>query len=87
MNEKKHERFIRIVERRMDVLTNDFEKLGNCASKVSLTILKKRSCVLWRSWSGRLRCCVNALPERRALLFPWMPIHPSNRKFVQRQFR
>ena len=35
MNEKKHERFIRIVERRMDVLINDFEKLGNCASKVS----------------------------------------------------
>lgn len=30
MNEKKHERFIRIVERRMDVLINDFEKLGNC---------------------------------------------------------
>ena len=27
MNEKKHERFIRIVERRMDVLINDFEKL------------------------------------------------------------
>ena len=35
MNEKKHERFIRIGERRMDVLINDFEKLGNCASKVS----------------------------------------------------
>ena len=40
MNEKKHERFIRIVERRMDVLINDFEKLGNCASKaVSYTHL------------------------------------------------
>lgn len=35
MNTVKHDRFIKIVEKRMDVLINDFWKLGNCASKVS----------------------------------------------------
>lgn len=35
MNEVKHERFLKVVEKRMDVLINDFYKLGNCASKVS----------------------------------------------------
>jgi len=35
MNEVKHERFLKVVEKRMEVLINDFYKLGNCASKVS----------------------------------------------------
>lgn len=35
MDEKKHERFRRVVEKRMEILINDFAKLGSCASKVS----------------------------------------------------
>ena len=33
MNEKKHERFIKVAGHRMDLLICDFLKLGNCASK------------------------------------------------------
>lgn len=35
MDEVKHERFRKVVEKRMEVLINDFYKLGNCTSKVS----------------------------------------------------
>ena len=35
MDEVKHNRFVKVVEKRMEVLINDFYKLGNCASKVS----------------------------------------------------
>jgi len=35
MDEIKHARFVKVVEKRMEVLINDFYKLGNCASKVS----------------------------------------------------
>lgn len=35
MDEVKHERFRKVVEKRMEVLINDFYKLGNCSSKVS----------------------------------------------------
>lgn len=35
MKETKHERFCRVVEKRMAVLIDDFEKLGNCSAKVS----------------------------------------------------
>lgn len=35
MNEVKHDRFCKVVEKRMEMLINDFYKLGNCASKVS----------------------------------------------------
>ena len=33
MNEKKHERFLKVAGHRMDLLICDFRKLGNCASK------------------------------------------------------
>ena len=35
MDEVKHNRFVKVAEKRMEVLTNDFYKLGNCASRVS----------------------------------------------------
>ena len=35
LNEVKHDRFCKVVEKRMELLINDFYKLGNCASKVS----------------------------------------------------
>ena len=35
MNEVKHERFYRVVEKRMAVLIDNIEKLGNCSSRVS----------------------------------------------------
>lgn len=35
MNEIKHERFCRVVEKRMAVLIDNIEKLGNCYSRVS----------------------------------------------------
>ena len=35
MNDMKHERFCRVAEKRMEILINDFHKLGSCASKVS----------------------------------------------------
>lgn len=35
MDEVKHNRFVKVVEKRMEVLINDFYKLGNCASRVS----------------------------------------------------
>ena len=31
----KHERFVKVVEKRMNTIIDDLEKLGNCASKVS----------------------------------------------------
>lgn len=33
MNEKKHERFLKVAGHCMDLLICDFRKLGNCASK------------------------------------------------------
>ena len=33
MNEKKHERFLKVAGHRRDLLICDFRKLGNCASK------------------------------------------------------
>lgn len=35
MKETKHERFCRVVEKRMAVLIDDMEKLGNCSARVS----------------------------------------------------
>lgn len=35
MDETKRDRFCRIVEKRMEVLLDDFRKLGKCASKAS----------------------------------------------------
>ena len=35
MDEVKHNRFVKVAEKRMEVLINDFFKLGNCASRVS----------------------------------------------------
>jgi len=35
MRETKHERFCRVVEKRMAELIDCFEKLGNCSAKVS----------------------------------------------------
>ena len=35
MKETKHERFCRVVEKRMAELIDCFEKLGNCSAKVS----------------------------------------------------
>lgn len=35
MNEKKHVRFVRVATQRVNQIVADFEKLGNCASKVS----------------------------------------------------
>ena len=35
MNEVKHERFCRVVEKRMAVLIDNIEKLGHCSSRVS----------------------------------------------------
>lgn len=35
MKETKHERFCRVVGKRMSTLIDDFEKLGNCSSRVS----------------------------------------------------
>ena len=76
MNEK-HERFIRIVERRMDVLTNDFE-VGKLRFKVSYDYTEEEvTCIV-----EELERQVALLRERFAgkeelLLFPWMPIHPE----------
>ena len=35
MDTTKHDRFVRVAEKRMEVLINDFYKLGNCASRFS----------------------------------------------------
>ncbi len=35
MNEAKHERFLKVVEKRMEVIINDFQKLGNCSARTS----------------------------------------------------
>lgn len=35
MNEVKHDRFCKVVEKRMEILINDFYKLGKCAAKAS----------------------------------------------------
>ena len=31
----KHERFVKVVKKRMNTIIDNFEKLGNCASEVS----------------------------------------------------
>ena len=41
MDEKKHERFCRVAEKRMEILIQDFQKLGNCASKISYEYSEK----------------------------------------------
>lgn len=35
LDEVKHNRFCKVVEKRMEVMIADFTKLGNCASKIS----------------------------------------------------
>ena len=35
MKDTKHDRFCRVVEKRMAVLIDDMEKLGNCSARVS----------------------------------------------------
>ena len=35
MDEKKHERFCKIAEKRVNQIIEDMEKLGNCSSRVS----------------------------------------------------
>ena len=35
MDEVKHNRFVKVAEKRMEGRINDFYKLGNCASRVS----------------------------------------------------
>ena len=35
MDDVKHNRFVKVAEKRMEVHINDFYKLGNCASRVS----------------------------------------------------
>ena len=76
MNEKKHERFIRIVERRMDVLINDFEKLGNCASKVSYDYTEEE---VERIVEELERQVVNASLEKRTFHFRRIPLHRVDR--------
>ncbi len=70
MDEVKHKRFIKVVEKRMEVLINDFEKLGNCASKVSydytpaevdkiFTELESQMTILKERFDGRRRFSLN----------------------------
>lgn len=35
MDEKKHERFCKVAERRVNQILEDMEKLGNCSAKAS----------------------------------------------------
>ncbi len=35
MDEKKHERFVRVAVKRVNQILTDLDKLGNCASKVN----------------------------------------------------
>ena len=35
MDEKKHERFCKVAERRVNQIIDDMEKLGNCSAKAS----------------------------------------------------
>lgn len=35
MDQKKHERFCKVAERRVNQILEDMEKLGNCSAKVS----------------------------------------------------
>lgn len=41
MNEAKHERFLKVVEKRMEVIINDFQKLGNCSARTSYDYSEK----------------------------------------------
>lgn len=42
MDEVKHNRFVKVAEKRMEVLINDFYKLGYCASRVSYDYCVRR---------------------------------------------
>ena len=66
MDEVKHNRFVKVVEKRMEVLINDFYKLGNCASSVSydytedevnmiLDELENQIAILKERFAGRKR--------------------------------
>lgn len=66
MDEVKHNRFVKVVEKRMEVMINDFYKLGNCSSRVSydytedevnmiLEELEKQISILRERFAGRKR--------------------------------
>lgn len=71
MDEVKHNRFVKVVEKRMEVLINDFYKLGNCASRVSydytedevnmiLDELENQIAILKERFAGRKRFSLGA---------------------------
>ena len=64
MDEKKHERFCRVVEKRMEILIQDFQKLGNCASKISYEYSEKevelQLSLLKERFEGKRRFTLNS---------------------------
>ena len=68
MNEVKHERFLKVVEKRMEVLINDFYKLGNCASKVSYEYTESEVNQIFERLIVRETFSKNVLKENKDLL-------------------
>ena len=60
MNDVKHSRFCKVVENRMEVLINDFYKLGNCASKASYDYTDAEVAQIF----GELERQINLLKDR-----------------------
>lgn len=55
MNEKKHERFIKVVGHRMDLLICDFRKLGNCASKNTYEYTEEEVALIFEELERQIR--------------------------------
>ena len=63
MNEKKHERFLKVAGHRMDLLICDFRKLGNCASKNNYEYTEREVELIFEE----LKCHFNVLLYRNLL--------------------
>lgn len=55
MNEKKHERFLKVAGHRMDLLICDFRKLGNCASKNTYEYTEEEVALIFEELDRQIR--------------------------------
>lgn len=68
MNEKKHERFLKVAGHRMDLLICDFRKLGNCASKSNYEYTEREVELILKNWTVRSICFGRSLKGKRIFL-------------------
>ena len=65
MNEKKHERFIKVAGHRMDLLICDFRKLGNCASKNTYEYTAEEVALIFEELERQIRLLREKFEEKK----------------------